>query len=102
MDNIFNKPYFNNKCLENIKKTYEKGCQSGDGFFTKKCKNFFLKKYNFKNVFLTPSCTHSLEMMAMLINIKKDDEVIIPSYTFVSNTYFFKKWNPFIFYMSKN
>lgn len=57
---------------------------SGDGEFSKKCENWFEKELPCKKAFLTPSCTHSLEMAAMLIGIKEGDEVIMPSYTFVS------------------
>ncbi|MDF2452198.1 MAG: TDP-4-keto-6-deoxy-D-glucose transaminase, partial [Bacteroidota bacterium] len=57
---------------------------SGDGIFTKKCHDFFEKKYGFKKVLLTTSCTDALEMAAILLDIKDGDEVIAPSYTFVS------------------
>ena len=85
-DNIilFNKPYFDNKCIENIKNTYVFGIQSGDGYYSKKIYKMLQDKYKFNHTLLTTSCTHSLEMMAMLININSNDEVIIPSYTFVS------------------
>ena len=89
---MFNVPYYNIKCIENIKKTYEIGIQSGDGYFSKKCQEFFKNKYNFNHTLLVPSCTHALEMMAMLINIKEGDEIIIPSYTFVSTANAFVKF----------
>jgi len=57
---------------------------SGNGIFTKKCNAFFEKRYGFKKALLTTSCTDALEMCAMLADIKPGDEVIIPSYTFVS------------------
>src|SRR5213075_321223 len=57
---------------------------SGDGIFTKKCHEFFQKKYGFKKVLLTTSCTDALEMAALLLDIGPGDEVICPSYTFVS------------------
>ena len=88
----FNKPYYNNKCIENIKISVKKNTLSGDGYFSKKCYQLLEKKYNFKNCLLTPSCTHSLEMMAMLLNIKNEDEIIIPSYTFVSTANAFCKF----------
>lgn len=88
----FNKPFYNEKCLVNIKKTYENGVQSGDGFFTNKCKKLLKEKYKFNNCFFVPSCTHALEMMAMLLNIKDGDEIIIPSYTFVSTANAFVKF----------
>jgi dTDP-4-amino-4,6-dideoxygalactose transaminase len=57
---------------------------SGDGIFTKKCHEFFQTKYGFKKVLLTTSCTDALEMAALLLDIAPGDEVICPSYTFVS------------------
>ena len=57
---------------------------SGDGEFSKKCEIWFQEKLNCKRALLTPSCTHALEMCAMLIDIQPGDEVIMPSYTFVS------------------
>lgn len=56
----------------------------GDGMFTKKCSEFMKSKFDVANLFLTTSCTHALEMAAILCNIKEGDEVIMPSYTFVS------------------
>lgn len=57
---------------------------AGDGSFTKKCQKWFEEKLGSKKALLTPSCTHALEMCAILLDIKKGDEVIMPSYTFVS------------------
>ena len=57
---------------------------AGDGQFTKKCNLWFEEKFNVPRVLLTTSCTHALEMAAILLNIKAGDEVIMPSYTFVS------------------
>ena len=88
----FNKPYYNKSCLHNIEKTYINGIQSGDGIYGKKCEFFFENKYKFKKCLLVPSCTHALEMMAMLLNIKIGDEIIIPSYTFVSTANAFIKF----------
>lgn len=56
----------------------------GDGPFTAKCQQWFENSTHSLKVLLTPSCTHALEMAAILLNIQKDDEVIMPSYTFVS------------------
>lgn len=58
---------------------------SGNGIFTQKCHTFFENKYGFKKVLLTTSCTDALEMCALLLDIKAGDEIIIPSYTFVSS-----------------
>ncbi len=60
------------------------GKLSGNGEFTKKCQTFFEEKYKFGKCLLTTSCTDALEMAAILCDIKQGDEVIIPSYTFVS------------------
>jgi dTDP-4-amino-4,6-dideoxygalactose transaminase len=80
----FNKPYLSGNETEYIKLAVESGKISGDGVYTKKCHDFFEKKFGFKKVLLTTSCTDALEMAAILIDIKEGDEVIIPSYTFVS------------------
>lgn len=80
----FNKPpYTGNEekyVLESIK-SYK---ISGDGEFTKKCHKWFEKKLQCKKALLTTSCTHALEMAAILLDIQEGDEVIMPSYTFVS------------------
>lgn len=80
----FNKPYFHGEELSYINQAITNGKISGDGYFTNKCHDFFEKKYGFKKVLLTTSCTDALEMAAILLNIQPGDEVIAPSYTFVS------------------
>jgi dTDP-4-amino-4,6-dideoxygalactose transaminase len=80
----FNKPYFSGNETEYIRNAVLNGKISGDGFFTKKCHDFFENKYGFKKVLLTTSCTSALEMAAILLDIKEGDEIIAPSYTFVS------------------
>lgn len=80
----FNKPFLSGKETQYIQQTVESGKISGDGAFTKKCHSFFESTFNFKKVLLTTSCTDALEMAAILINIKEGDEVIMPSFTFVS------------------
>ena len=80
----FNKPYLSGKETNYIEQAAKNGKLSGDGHFTKECQSFFEKKYGFKRAFLTSSCTDALEMTAILLNIKEGDEVIMPSYTFVS------------------
>lgn len=80
----FNKPYLHGKELVNIAQAVASGKISGDGIFTKKCHEFFEKKYNFSKVLMTTSCTDALEMMAILLDIQPNDEIIAPSYTFVS------------------
>lgn len=80
----FNKPYFTGKETDYIKEAVASGHISGNGKYTKKCQQFFEEKYGFKKTLLTTSCTDALEMAAILINLKEGDEVIMPSYTFVS------------------
>jgi dTDP-4-amino-4,6-dideoxygalactose transaminase len=80
----FNKPYITGKETEYILEAVQSGKISGDGMFTKKCHIFFEQRYGFRKCLLTTSCTDALEMAAILINIQPGDEVIMPSYTFVS------------------
>lgn len=80
----FNKPYLHGKELVNIAQAVVTGKISGDGEFTKKCHQFFESRYKFKKALMTTSCTDALEMAAILLNIQPGDEVIAPSYTFVS------------------
>ncbi|NLT49850.1 MAG: dTDP-4-amino-4,6-dideoxygalactose transaminase [Ignavibacteria bacterium] len=80
----FNKPYLTGKEMHYIYQAVYSGKISGNGILTKKCNSFFEKRYGFKKALLTTSCTDALEMCAMLADIKSGDEVIIPSYTFVS------------------
>jgi dTDP-4-amino-4,6-dideoxygalactose transaminase len=80
----FNKPFLTGKELDYIQESVKSGKISGDGMFTKKCHELFEQKYGFSKVLLTTSCTDALEMAAILIDIQPGDEVIAPSYTFVS------------------
>ncbi|MBD0379699.1 dTDP-4-amino-4,6-dideoxygalactose transaminase [Paenibacillus sedimenti] len=67
-----------------IREAFKNQKLSGDGLFTKKCHGWFETNFNVKKSLLTTSCTHALEMSAILANIKEGDEVIMPSFTFVS------------------
>lgn len=80
----FNKPFLTGKETQYITEAVESGKLSGNGDFTKKCQSFFEENYGFKKCLLTTSCTDALEMAAILIDVKPGDEIIIPSYTFVS------------------
>ena len=80
----FNKPYLTGKEIHYIYQAVLSNKISGDGMFTKKCHDFFENRYGFKKCLLTSSCTDALEMAAILLNLKPGDEVIMPSYTFVS------------------
>lgn len=80
----FNKPYFTGNEARYIQEAVASGKISGDGMFTAKCHEFFERRYGFGKCLLTTSCTDALEMAAILIGISPGDEVIAPSYTFVS------------------
>lgn len=80
----FNKPFLIGSEIQYIEDAVRSGKISGNGKYTKMCQHFFEQEYGFKKVLLTSSCTDALEMAAILANIKEGDEVIIPSYTFVS------------------
>lgn len=80
----FNKPYLTGNEFKYIEQAIALQNISGNGVFTKKCQSFFEKKYNFSKCLLTHSATAALEMAAILADIKPGDEVILPSYTFVS------------------
>lgn len=81
----FNKPHLTGKEAHYMYKAVYDGKLSGNGEFTKKCHEYFEYRYGFKNCLLTTSCTDALEMAAILCDIHPGDEVIVPSYTFVSS-----------------
>ena len=81
----FNKPFLTGKEAHYIYQAVYTGKLSGNGVFTKKCQQFFEEKYGFKKSILTTSGTDALEMAAILCDVKPGDEVIVPSYTFVSS-----------------
>lgn len=80
----FNKPFIVGKELEYISRSINNGKLSGDGLFTKKCHKTMEENFKALKVLLTHSCTAALEMAALLCDIQEGDEVILPSYTFVS------------------
>jgi dTDP-4-amino-4,6-dideoxygalactose transaminase len=82
----FNKPYMTGNETKYIEDAVASGKISGNGKYTQLCQQFFEEKYGFGKCLLTTSCTDALEMAAILINIEPGDEVIIPSYTFVSTS----------------
>ncbi len=82
----FNKPYLTGKETHYIYQAVDSKKLSGNGMFTKKCHAYFETNYNFHKTLLTTSCTDALEMAALLIDIEQGDEVIMPSYTFVSTS----------------
>ena len=86
----FNRPHLFGNELQYITDAVNSGKISGDGIFTQKCHQFFEKQYGFRRVLLTSSCTDALEMISLLCNIEPGDEIISPSFTFVSTV------NPFV------
>ena len=81
----FNKPYMTGKETEYVRQAVESGKISGNGEFTKRCQKFFEDRFGFRKCLLTTSCTDALEMAAILTGVGPGDEVIVPSYTFVSS-----------------
>ncbi len=81
----FNKPFLTGKEAHYMYQAVYTGKLSGNGVFTKKCQQFFEEKYGFKKAICTTSGTDALEMAAILCDVKPGDEVIVPSYTFVSS-----------------
>lgn len=80
----FNKPHLTGKEAHYMYEAVYEGKLSGNGKFTKRCQQYLENRYGFRKCLLTTSCTDALEMAAILCDIKPGDEVIVPSYTFVS------------------
>jgi dTDP-4-amino-4,6-dideoxygalactose transaminase len=80
----FNKPFVTGKEIQYINDAVAGGHISGNGRYTKLCQQFFENRWGFRKTLLTTSCTDALEMCALLLDIQPGDEVIMPSYTFVS------------------
>lgn len=80
----FNKPLTTGQEAGHLQNVMSSSHLSGNGPYTKKCQILLQERYKFKKVFLTTSCTDALEMSAILIDVKQGDEIIVPSYTFVS------------------
>jgi len=85
MEVVFNKPFITGRETHHLAQVAMSGKLSGNGDYTRKCHDFFEKRFGFRKTFLTTSCTDALEMSAILCNIRPGDEVIMPSYTFVSS-----------------
>ena len=99
----FNKPYYSGKEKSYIAKAMETKILTGDMKMIRDCESFLEKKYHFKKVFLTNSCTMALEISALLADIQPGDEVILPSYTYVSTANAFAlRGAKLIFVDSKN
>lgn len=98
----FNKPFLIGSELNYIEDSVRSGKISGNGKYTKLCHSFFENELGFKKVLLTSSCTDALEMAAILADIKEGDEVIIPSYTFVSTALAFVRQGAKIIFADSN
>ncbi|NBX77149.1 MAG: dTDP-4-amino-4,6-dideoxygalactose transaminase [Proteobacteria bacterium] len=92
----FNRPSLTGKETKYIEDAIKRCHASGDGFYTKSCHSFFEEKLGIKKALLTTSCTHALEMAAILCDVEEGDEVIVPSYTFTStvNAFVLRGANP--------
>ena len=86
----FNKPYLTGQELPNIAEAHSRGQLAGDGYFTQRCKQWLEEMTGCPQVLITHSCTAAIEMAAILIDTRPGDEIIMPSYTFVSTA------NPFV------
>lgn len=98
----FNRPYLTGKEAHYIYQTVYAHKLSGNGIFTKKCQAFFENNYGFRKCLLTTSCTDALEMAAILCNVQPGDEVIVPSYTFVSSALAFVRQGAHIVFAESN
>ena len=98
----FNKPYLTGKEMHYMYQAVYSGKISGNGLFTKKCQAFLEEKFGFKKTLLTTSCTDALEMAAILSEVKPGDEVIVPSYTFVSTALAFTRQGAKIVFADSN
>ncbi|MCU0370642.1 MAG: dTDP-4-amino-4,6-dideoxygalactose transaminase [Bacteroidales bacterium] len=85
MEVVFNKPFITGRETHHLAQVAFSGKLSGNGQYTRMCHDFFERRFGFRKVFLTTSCTDALEMAAILCDIQPGDEVIMPSYTFVSS-----------------
>lgn len=80
----FNRPILPMKALVHMTEAFASGKVSGDGLFSRRCEAFFQERYRIPRCLLTTSCTDALELAALLLDVQPGDEVILPSFTFVS------------------
>ena len=99
---VFNKPFLTGKEMHYIYQAVYSGKISGNGEFTNRCQKYFEERFGFKKALLTTSCTDALEMCAILADIQPGDEVIIPSYTFVSTALAFVRQGAKIVFADSN
>ena len=88
----FNRPYLSGSEFEFIQEAIANWQISGDGAFTRKCHALLESELGVAKALLTTNCTHALEMGALLLDVKAGDEVVIPSFTFVSTANAFPPW----------
>lgn len=98
----FNKPYLTGKEMHYMYQAVYSGKISGNGMYTQKCQAFFEKTYRIKKALLTTSCTDALEMCAILAGVGPGDEVIVPSFTFVSTALAFVRQGAKIVFADSN
>lgn len=98
----FNKPYLTGKEMHYMYQAVYSGKISGNGLFTKKCQAFLEEKFGFRKTLLTTSCTDALEMAAILCDVQPGDEVIVPSFTFVSTALAFTRQGAKIVFADSN
>jgi dTDP-4-amino-4,6-dideoxygalactose transaminase len=98
----FNKPYLTGKEMHYMYQAVYSGKISGNGMYTQKCQAFFEKTYRIKKALLTTSCTDALEMCAILAGIEPGDEVIVPSFTFVSTALAFVRQGAKVVFADSN
>ncbi|MBE0675553.1 MAG: dTDP-4-amino-4,6-dideoxygalactose transaminase [Bacteroidales bacterium] len=98
----FNKPFFTGTEELALSEAVRSGHVSGNGPMTRKCRELFESEWGFRRVLLTSSCTDALEMAAMLLDIRQGDEVIVPSYTFVSTALAFARQGATIVFADSN
>jgi dTDP-4-amino-4,6-dideoxygalactose transaminase len=98
----YNKPYLTGKEMHYMYQAVYSGKISGNGLYTQKCQAFFEQSFGFKKTLLTTSCTDALEMCAILADINPGDEVIVPSFTFVSTALAFARQGAKILFADSN
>jgi len=83
-DIVFNRPWCAPRTAEYVNRAFENGQTAGNGPFSRECAEFIARAMGAPRVLMTPSCTDALEMAALLLDIHAGDEIIVPTYTFVS------------------
>ena len=82
----FNKPFLFPEGFKAIQEAYEEGKLSGDGLNTRRCVDWFSRRWAYERCLLTPSCTAALELAAIVLDLKAGDEVIVPAMSFIASS----------------